>query len=97
MFKFFFGLEDLSDDEFLICRRREYPASIKLPSSAWSEEEDAAFRQNWGSFVLACDLPLGCDARWTSWEVYHPHFTARQLGYWQCYLVPLLLSHSLLG
>ena len=97
VFKFFFGLEDFSDDEFLVCRRREYPASIKLPSLAWSESEDAVLRQNWGSFVLTRDLPLGCDARRASWEVYHPHFTARQLGFLQGCPVPLLTSQSLLG
>ena len=97
VFKFFFGLADFSDDEFLICRRREYPASIILPSSAWKEAEDAALRQSWGSFVLARDLPLGCDARRASWEVYHPHFLARQLGFSQGCPVPLITSQSLLG
>ncbi|XP_068329879.1 uncharacterized protein [Pyrus communis] len=50
-----------------------------------------------GSFVLARDFPLGCDARRASWEVYHPHFVARQLGYLQGCPVPLLASRSLLS
>ncbi|KAB2603111.1 F-box protein [Pyrus ussuriensis x Pyrus communis] len=33
MFKYFFDLEDLLDDEFLICRRQKYPSCIKLPTS----------------------------------------------------------------
>ena len=47
--------------------------------------------------MLSRDLPLGCDARWASWEVYHPQFTARQLDYLQGCPVPLLLSRSLLS
>ncbi|KAM1833668.1 hypothetical protein ACFX13_023463 [Malus domestica] len=30
-FKYFFGLEDLLDDEFQICNNRTYPSSIILP------------------------------------------------------------------
>ena len=97
VFKYFFGLEDFSDDEFLICRRRSYPASLNLPSSAWGESEDKDLRQNWGSFVLSRDLPLGCDARRASWEVYHPQFIARQFGYLQGCPVPLFRSRSLLS
>ena len=97
IFKFFFGLTELSDDEFLICRRRNYPKSICLPSEAWDVETDLTLRRHWGSFVLSRDLPLGCDARRASWEVYHPHFTARQLGFVQGASVPLLSSRSLLG
>ncbi|XP_048435311.1 uncharacterized protein LOC125475023 [Pyrus x bretschneideri] len=93
----FFGLDVLSDDEFLVCRHQEYPASIRLPTAAWAEIEDAGLRQSWGSIVLARDLPLGCDARRASWEVYHPHFVARQLGYLQGCPVPLLASRSLLS
>ncbi|KAM1945518.1 hypothetical protein ACFX13_000497 [Malus domestica] len=44
VFKYFFALDDLSDDEFLICRRREYPSSIRLPTSAWGADEDADLR-----------------------------------------------------
>ncbi|KAB2607144.1 proline-rich protein 12-like [Pyrus ussuriensis x Pyrus communis] len=58
--KHFFSLDVLSDDEFLVCRRQEYPASIGLPTAAWAEAEDAGLRQSWGSIVLARDLPLGC-------------------------------------
>ena len=97
VFKYLFGLEDLSDDEFLVCRRRAYPSFISLPTVAWGEDENALLRQNWGSFVLSRDLPLGCDARRSSWEVYHPQFMARQLGYLQGCPVPLLLSRSLLS
>ena len=97
VFKYFFGLEDFSDDEFLVCRRRNYSSSINLPTSVWSDGEDGALRQNWGSFVLQCDLPLGCVARRASWEVYHPQFTARQFGYLQGCPVPLLRSRSLLS
>ena len=56
VFKYLFGLEDFSDNEFLICRRRDYFSSVKLPTSAWSESEDATLRQNWGSFVLSGKL-----------------------------------------
>ena len=97
VFKYFFGLEDFSDDEFFVCRHREYPSSTKLPSSIWDDDEDATLRQNWGSFVLARDLPLGCDARRASWEVYHPQFMARQFEFLQGCLVPLLTSFSLLS
>ncbi|KAM2282763.1 hypothetical protein ACFXTI_031948 [Malus domestica] len=62
VFRYFFSLDALSDDEFLICRGREYPLSIKLPTSAWSADDDADLRQSWRSFVLTRDLPLGCDA-----------------------------------
>ncbi|KAM1469925.1 hypothetical protein ACFX1Q_040471 [Malus domestica] len=41
IFRYFFSLDALSDDEFLICRRQEYPLSIKLPTSAWSVDDDA--------------------------------------------------------
>ena len=97
VFKHFLGLDVLSDDEFLVCRRQEYPSSLKLPTAAWAASEDADIRQRWGSFVLARDLPLGCDARRAGWEVYHPHFVARQLGYIQGSPVPLLASRSLLS
>ncbi|KAB2627718.1 proline-rich protein 12-like [Pyrus ussuriensis x Pyrus communis] len=97
VFKHFLGLDVLSDDEFLVCRRQEYLSSLRLPTAAWAESEDAGIRQCWGSFVLARDLPLGCDARRASWEVYHPHFVARQLGYLQGCPVPLLASRSLLS
>ncbi|KAB2622539.1 proline-rich protein 12-like [Pyrus ussuriensis x Pyrus communis] len=97
VFKHFLSLDVLSDDEFLVCRRQEYPSSLRLPTAAWAESEDAGIRQRWGSFVLARDLPLGCDARRASWEVYHPHFLARQLGYLQGCPVPLLASRSLLS
>ncbi|KAM1842672.1 hypothetical protein ACFX13_017331 [Malus domestica] len=97
VFRYLFGLDNLSDDEFLIYRRREYLSSIKLPISAWSADEDADLRQSWGSFVLTRDFPLGCDAHRANWEVYHPHFTARQLGYLQGCPVPLLTSHSMLS
>ena len=40
VFKYFFGLENLSN-EFLIYRRQEYPSSIKISSSAWDKTEDA--------------------------------------------------------
>ncbi|KAM2294087.1 hypothetical protein PS2_033641 [Malus domestica] len=33
VFKHFFNLDVFSDDEFLICRRQEYPHSIRLPIS----------------------------------------------------------------
>ena len=63
VFKYLFGLEEFSDDEFLVCRRRAYPSFISLPIVAWGEDENCfTFRQNWGSFVLTLDLPLGCDA-----------------------------------
>ncbi|KAM2086292.1 hypothetical protein ACFX1R_023843 [Malus domestica] len=97
VFKHFFGLDVLSDDEFLVCRCQEYPHSIRLPTSTWNEIKDTYFRQHWGSFVLTRDLPLGCNARRASWEVYHPHFAARQLGYLQGCPVPLLTSCSLLS
>ena len=41
IFKYFFGLEDMLDDEFLICCRRTYPHSIILPQSAWEVVEEA--------------------------------------------------------
>ncbi|KAB2597492.1 hypothetical protein D8674_000412 [Pyrus ussuriensis x Pyrus communis] len=41
IFKYFFNLEYLSDNEFLICCRQKYPSSITLPTSAWEEAEDA--------------------------------------------------------
>ncbi|KAM2194228.1 hypothetical protein ACFX1R_028395 [Malus domestica] len=85
------------NDEFLICRRRDYPSSIRLPTSTWSSEEDADLRQTWGSFVLARDLPLGCDGKRLGWEVYHPNFLARQLGYLQGCPVPLLSSRTILS
>ncbi|KAM2212332.1 hypothetical protein ACFX1S_022640 [Malus domestica] len=96
VYKHLFALDVLSDDEFLICRRQEYPCSARLPTSTWSDSEDAGFHQNWGLFVLTRDLPLGCDAHSASWEVYHPYFTARQLGYLQGCPLPLLSSRSLL-
>ncbi|KAB2617584.1 hypothetical protein D8674_013453 [Pyrus ussuriensis x Pyrus communis] len=37
IFKYFFGLKDLSDDKFLIFRHQKYLSSIKLPASAWEE------------------------------------------------------------
>ncbi|KAM1966171.1 hypothetical protein ACFX15_046425 [Malus domestica] len=55
VFRYLFGLDALSNDEFLICRRREYPLSIKLPTSAWSADEDADLRQSWGSLLLTRD------------------------------------------
>nr|XP_028959219.1 neurofilament heavy polypeptide-like [Malus domestica] len=63
VFRYLFALDDLSNDEFLICRRRDYPSSIRLPTSVWGAEEDVELRQTWGSFVLARDLPLGCDGK----------------------------------
>ncbi|KAM2598785.1 hypothetical protein TB2_037281 [Malus domestica] len=97
VFRYFFALDDLSDDEFFICRRREYPSSIRLPTSAWGADKKADLRQSWGSFVLARDLPLGCEGRRASWEVYHPNFLARQLGYLQGCPVPLLSSRFVLS
>ncbi|KAM1563129.1 hypothetical protein COP1_037732 [Malus domestica] len=46
VFRYFFALDDLSNDEFLICHRREYPSSIKLPTSMWGADEDADLRQS---------------------------------------------------
>ncbi|KAM1575627.1 hypothetical protein ACFX10_032034 [Malus domestica] len=46
VFKYFFALDDLSNDEFLICRRREYPSSIRLPASVWGTDEDADLCQS---------------------------------------------------
>lgn len=97
IFKYFFAQDDLTNDEFLVCRWRNYHSSIRLPTSAWKESEDANLRQNWGSFVLAHDLHFGCDVSRASWEVYHPHFMTRQLGYLQGCPVPLLTSRSLLS
>ncbi|KAM1455303.1 hypothetical protein ACFX1X_004758 [Malus domestica] len=97
VFRYLFALDDLTSDEFLICRRRDYPPSIKLPTSTWAAEEDAALRRTWGSFVLARDLPLGCDGKRSGWEVYHPNFLARQLGYLQGCPVPLLSSRTVLS
>ncbi|KAB2635548.1 hypothetical protein D8674_026082 [Pyrus ussuriensis x Pyrus communis] len=97
VFKHFLSLDVLSEDEFMVCRRQKYPSSLRLPTATWAESEDADIRQCWGSFVLAHDLPLGCDARRANWEVYHPHFVARQLGYLQGCPVPLLASRSLLS
>ncbi|KAB2603337.1 hypothetical protein D8674_004342 [Pyrus ussuriensis x Pyrus communis] len=45
--------------------------------------------------MVAREFPFSCDAWQASWEVYHPHFVARQLGYLQGCLVPLLTSCSL--
>ncbi|KAM0968542.1 hypothetical protein ACFX13_017183 [Malus domestica] len=56
VFRYFFALDDLSDDEFLICCRREYPSSIRLLTSAWGTDEDADLRQSWG---LSC-FPATC-------------------------------------
>ncbi|KAM1081153.1 hypothetical protein EV2_016192 [Malus domestica] len=97
VFRYLFALDDFSNDEFLICRRRDYPSSIRLPISSWSAEEDADLRQTWGSFVLARDLPLGCDGKRSGWEVYHPNFLARQLGYLQGCPIPLLFSRTVLS
>lgn len=63
----------------------------------WGAGEDADLRQSWGSFVLTRDLPLGCDGKRVGWEVYHPNFLARQLGYLQGCLVPLLSSRTVLS
>ncbi|CAN6547300.1 unnamed protein product [Malus baccata var. baccata] len=63
----------------------------------WGAEEDAELRQTWGSFVLARNLPLGCDGKRSGWEVYHPNFLARQLGYLQGCPVPLLSSRTVLS
>ncbi|CAN6693589.1 unnamed protein product [Malus baccata var. baccata] len=68
-----------------------------LPTSPWSAEEDADLRQTWGSFVLAQDLPLGCDGKRSGWEVYHPNFLARQLGYLQGCPIPVLSSRTVLS
>ncbi|KAM2322441.1 hypothetical protein ACFXTH_019109 [Malus domestica] len=81
VFRYFFTLDDLSNDELLICRRQEYPLSIRLPTSMWGADEDADLRQSWGSFVLTHNLPLGCDGHRAGWEVNHPNFLAQQLGY----------------
>ncbi|KAM1452242.1 hypothetical protein ACFX2I_039237 [Malus domestica] len=97
VFRYLFALDDFSNDEFLICRRRNYPSSIRLPISPWSTEEDADLRQTWGSFVLARDLPLGCDGKRSGWEVYHPNFLARQLGYLQGCPIPILSSRTVLS
>ncbi|KAM2756624.1 hypothetical protein PS2_018462 [Malus domestica] len=97
VFRYLFALDDFSNDEFLICRRRSYPSFIRLPTSTWGAEEDADLRQTWGSFVLARDLPLGCDGKRSGWEVYHPNFLARQLGYLQGCPVPLLSSRTVLS
>ncbi|XP_070672589.1 uncharacterized protein [Malus domestica] len=97
VFRYLFALDDLSNDEFLICRRRDYPSSIRLPTSMWGAGEDADLRQSWGSFVLTRDLPLGCDGKRAGWEVYHPNFLARQLGYLQGCPVPLLSSRTVLS
>ncbi|KAM1454701.1 hypothetical protein ACFX1X_004219 [Malus domestica] len=97
VFRYLFALDDFSNDEFLICRRRDYPSFIRLPTSTWSAEEDADLRQIWGSFVLARDLPLGCDGKRSGWEVYHPNFLARQLGYLQGCPTPLLSSRTVLS
>ncbi|KAM1746859.1 hypothetical protein ACFX11_013450 [Malus domestica] len=97
VFKYFFALDDLSNDEFLICCRRDYHSSVRLPISMWGADEDADLRQSWGSFVLTRDLPLGCDGKRAGWEVYHPNFLARQLGYFQGCPVPLLSSRTVLN
>nr|XP_028946853.1 uncharacterized protein LOC114820406 [Malus domestica] len=49
--------------------------------------------------VCACprDLPLGCDGKRSGWEVYHPNFLARQLGYLQGCPIPLLFSRTVLS
>ncbi|KAM1052628.1 hypothetical protein ACFX2C_000202 [Malus domestica] len=73
------------------------PPSIKLPSSAWNEAKDTNLRKSWGLFVLTRDLPLSCDAKRASWEIYQPHFISRQLGYLQGYPLPPLTSRSLLS
>lgn len=41
IFKYFFGLEGLSDDKFLIYRRQTYPSSIILLTSTWEEAKEA--------------------------------------------------------
>ncbi|KAM1157001.1 hypothetical protein ACFX2B_027425 [Malus domestica] len=46
VFKYFLALDDLSNDEFLICCRREYPLSIRLPTSMWGTDEDADLHQS---------------------------------------------------
>lgn len=63
----------------------------------WEEAEEVDLRQAWGSFTIAHKLHFGCDARRASWEVYNPHFQARQLGYLQGCLVSLVTSRSLLS
>ncbi|CAN6586313.1 unnamed protein product [Malus baccata var. baccata] len=44
VFRYLFALDDLSNDEFLICRRRDYHSSIRLPTSMWGAGEDADLR-----------------------------------------------------
>lgn len=78
VFKYFFDLEDLSKDEFLVCRHLKYPFSIRLPTSMREETEDVDLQQSWASLILASDLAFGYDARWASWEVYGPYFTVCQ-------------------
>ncbi|KAM1348412.1 hypothetical protein ACFX2F_002592 [Malus domestica] len=46
VFRYFFGLDVISDDKCLICCRRGYPLSIKLPTSAWSADDNADLRQS---------------------------------------------------
>ena len=50
-----------------------------------------------GVVVLARDLHLGCDGKRSGWEVYHPNFLARQLGYLQGCPIPLLSSRTVLS
>ncbi|CAN6547661.1 unnamed protein product [Malus baccata var. baccata] len=50
-----------------------------------------------GVFVLTHDLSFGCDGKRAGWEVYHPNFLARQLGYLQGCPVPLLSSRTVLS
>ncbi|KAM1543622.1 hypothetical protein ACFX15_012761 [Malus domestica] len=47
--------------------------------------------------MLTRDLPLDCDSRRAGWEVYHPNFLTRQLGYLQGCPVPLFSSRSVLS
>ena len=48
IFKYFFDLDNLTNDEFLIYRQRNYPSFIRLPTYAWEETEDAYLQKNWG-------------------------------------------------
>lgn len=61
-FKYFFSLEDMLDDKFLVYSHQTYPFSIVLPQSAWEEAEEADLQQSWGSFIITRGLPYGCEA-----------------------------------
>lgn len=77
IFKYFFGLENMLDDEFLVCRCQTYPHSIILPNWRGKKPRKPLFDNPGARSSLLTTYPMVAKLNEEAGKFTTPNFLAR--------------------